>query len=132
MQKKQTLLFGIVLAIVTTLNFIPGIAVERNGTKLLFGIFEVGPGLEVLHYAMAAVLVVFGGLAANTRGVLVFAGTVFGLAALVGWIQGDHVLGLMDVNIADNALHTFFTVFLFTLAFALRDAPRVAAAAHQV
>ncbi|MEV0271217.1 DUF4383 domain-containing protein [Hamadaea sp. NPDC050747] len=125
MQRKQTLLFGVVMAIVTTLNFIPGTSVVRDGTKLLFGIFQVGPGLEVLHYAMAAALILFGLLARSTRGVLVTTGTIFGLAAIIGWISGDHVFGLMDVNVADNALHTFFALFLFTLAFALRDAPRV-------
>lgn len=124
MQKKLTLLFGIVLTLVTLSNFIPGMTEEKDGTKYLMGIFQVGTALLVLHLIIGLALVAFGAMASSTRGILTLTGVVFALVAVIGWIQGDSVLGIMNVNAADNGLHSFFAVFLLGLAFGLKDRAR--------
>jgi hypothetical protein len=51
---------------------------------------------------------------------LLFAGT-YGLVTIIGWMDGDDVLGLFPTDLADNLLHTFLT--LSALAFGLMSAP---------
>ncbi len=96
--KPLTLILGAVLAIIGLLGFFMD--------SPLFGLFEVDQLHNIIHVASGVVglLAAAMGFSAS-RAFLVIFGLVYGAVAVVGFVQGDTVLNLMDVNGADNWLH---------------------------
>lgn len=107
--KTLGLVFGVVFLAVGVLGFVP--ALTPSG-KLL-GIFEVETMHNIVHILsglLALGLSSMGGSYAKKY--LVGFGSVYGLVAVVGLIQGTTVLGLFDVNAADNVLHIVLALAL--------------------
>jgi hypothetical protein len=121
MQKKITLLFGIVIILVTLTNFVPAAVPEINDVKLLFGMFLVGMPLIVIHLATGAIGVIVATLTGYARRYLQIFGGLFALLAIAGFIGGNTILGLFDINLADNLLHTAFAAALLGAGFGLKD-----------
>lgn len=121
--RNFALIFGIVFILIGVLGFIPGITTEEG---LLLGIFEVSPLHNVIHLVsgLAALL----GAKSNAYARMYFQifGVVYALVAVAGLVQGDTVLGLIDVNMADNILHVIIAVAALGLGFGTKK-PEVAA-----
>ena len=116
MLKKLSMLFGIVFVATGILGFVPGVTNDQN---MLLGIFQVGTIHNIVHLlsGLAALL------AATAKGddyaQLYFRifGIVYGLVTLDGFIQGTTVLGLFDINMADNWLHAVLSVAILGIGF---------------
>jgi hypothetical protein len=128
--KKLATLVGVVLVLVGVLGFVPGITTDDN---LLLGIFEVNALHNVVHLLTGVAALVAAKSDAYARTFFLAFGVVYTVVALVGWVQGDTVLGIIPVNAADNVLHTLLAVSFLGAAFGLKardgsDAARPSAA----
>ncbi len=121
MQKKFTLFFGSVIVLVTLTNFVPAAVITTNGVKLLFGLFLVGLPLIVVHLATGVIGVIIAAFTKYARQYLRIFGSLFALLAIAGFIGGNTILGLFDINLADNLLHTAFALTLLGAGFGLKD-----------
>ena len=96
--RPVTWLLGLVFLAVGLLGFVM--------PSPLLGYFEVDSLHSIIHLASGAVAVVavLSGKSAARMFLMVF-GAVYLAVAMLGYIQGNTVLGLIDVNFADNVLH---------------------------
>ena len=92
-----TRILGVVLVIVGLLGFFM--------SSPLIGYFEVDTLHNIIHLASGVIALVVGGNHATARMFLIIFGLVYGLVAIVGFVQGSTVLGLFAVNSYDNLLH---------------------------
>ena len=103
-----TLVFGAVLLLVGLVGFVVDAGFDVgsgiDGDKLL-GIFEVSGIHNLVHIASGAVLLAASPKRASARLVAIAFGVVYLLVTIIGFIQGDNVIGLIPVNSADNFLH---------------------------
>ena len=86
----------------------------------LLGIFEVDSLHNIIHIlsgALALVAVSMGASAMTTYS-RVF-GIVYALVAVLGFVSGTTVLGLIAVNLADNVLHLVLAVVFLYLGFGI-------------
>lgn len=122
--QKLAKLFGIVFILIGVLGFIPGIT--SNGH--LLGIFEVNTLHNVIHLlsGIVALGASMSSLKASRMYFQVF-GAVYALVAIVGFVQGSTVLGLIGVNLADNLLHVVIAAAALYLGFGMKQ-PSVPAA----
>ncbi len=130
MLKKAALAFGVVLVLVGILGFIPAVeTTNSDGMKLLIGLFMVGTLHNIIHLVSggAALLGSTGESYAKTY-FRVF-GVVYGLVTIIGFIQGHTVLGIIDVNLADNLLHLVIAASALALGFGSFGGRRAAATA---
>jgi hypothetical protein len=102
------LIFGATLLLVGVIGFFADAGFDVgsgiDGDKLL-GIFEVSGIHNLIHIASGALLLAVAPKASIARlGALGF-GVVYLLVTVIGFIQGDNVLGIIPVNSADNFLH---------------------------
>jgi len=128
MLKNAAMLFGAVFLLVGVLGFIPALAPKDDmGMPLLLGLFMVGALHNVIHLASG----VFALLASKTDkyAKLYFQvfGAVYAVVTIVGFIQGDTVLGLIHVNLADNLLHLVIAAASLYLGFGVKSHDAVAA-----
>lgn len=117
--KTAALWFGIVLTVIGIAGFIPALTTEASdGHELLLGVFETDALHNVIHLASGVVAMLAASSASTSRLFFqIFAG-VYGLVTVVGILQGDTVLGLIPVNLADNLLHILITIFAAYYGFA--------------
>ncbi len=97
--KNFALLLGAVLTIVGILGFVL--------PSPLLGYFEVDTIHNVIHILSGVIglwAAMSGPSAAKTY--LIVFGLVYGLVAVLGFMNGENVLNLIGVNAADNWLHT--------------------------
>jgi hypothetical protein len=103
-----TLIFGATLLLVGIIGFFADagfdVGTGVDGDKLL-GIFEVSGIHNLIHIASGAVLLAASPKRATARLVAIGFGVVYLLVTIIGFIQGDNVIGLIPVNSADNFLH---------------------------
>lgn len=115
----QTLawVFGIVLTLVGVLGFVPGITSDM----MLLGIFSVDGLHNIIHIVSGlAALAAAWGLWSPRLYFQVF-GVVYGLVTVVGFLQGDTVLGLIGVNMADNVLHLVIAAVALYAGFGMKE-----------
>jgi hypothetical protein len=114
MAKKSALVIGIVFILVGILGFIPGNGIVGPGatfeTDALHNSIHLVFGLILLFVALKA--------AHKAAGTLKIVGVIYLLLAVIGFAQGDTVLGLVPVNGADNWLHLVLGVVIGALGFA--------------
>ena len=101
MIQKLAWVFGIVFIVIGILGFVPSLA--PGG--LLLGIFSVDAMHNVVHLVsgVLAILAAWGSARYARLYFKVF-GVVYALVTVIGFIQGDTILGLMMINTADNFL----------------------------
>ncbi|MEY4747719.1 MAG: hypothetical protein RLZZ416_768 [Candidatus Parcubacteria bacterium] len=118
MLQKLGWTFGIVFLAVGVLGHVPGIT--SNG--MLLGIFEIDGLHNVIHLlsGVAAIAAVYTS-AAYTRLYFKVFGIVYALVAVVGFLQGGTVLGLIAVNMADNLLHLVIAAVALWAGFGMKD-----------
>jgi hypothetical protein len=119
MIKNLALYFGIVLTAVGVLGFVPGVTSDG----LLLGIFQVDMLHNIIHLATGIVGILVGTSMASYASLYfkVF-GIVYGLVTVVGFVQGDTVLGLIMVNMADNILHVAIAAVALYIGFGMKSA----------
>jgi hypothetical protein len=116
--KTAALVFGVVFTVVGVLGFIPAVTPDSH----LLGIFHVDTLHNIIHLAsglLGLALASMGG--AYAKKYLVGFGAVYALVALVGIVQGNTVLGLIEVNLADNLLHVVLAVGLLGAGLTLPE-----------
>src|SRR3954466_1446582 len=120
MVRRIALAFGLVFIAVGILGFVP--AVTREGH--LLGIFHVNPAHNAVHLLTGAVALACAAASAHASQLFfrIF-GIVYGLVAILGFIQGDGMLlGLIANNMADTWLHTAIAAVSLFLGFGLHEA----------
>ena len=123
MIKTLSLVFGIVFLAIGLLGFVPA-RTDDNG--MLLGIFQVSALHNVIHILSGVAALLAASRSDYARLYFRVFGTVYAIVALVGWVQGTTVLGLIDVNLADNILHTVLAAAILAIGFALPDDAAVA------
>ena len=102
------LIFGATLLLVGIIGFFADagfdVGSDIDGDKLL-GIFEVSGIHNLIHIASGALLLALAPKRATARAAALGFGVVYLLVTIIGFIQGDNVLGIIPVNSADNFLH---------------------------
>ena len=115
----QTLawVFGVVLTLVGVLGFVPGITSDM----MLLGIFHVDGLHNIIHIVsgLAALAAAWGMWSARMY-FQVF-GVVYGLVTVIGFLQGDTVLGIIGVNMADNVLHLLIAAVALYAGFGMKE-----------
>lgn len=119
MVQKLAWVFGIVLLVVGVLGFVPGITTDM----MLLGIFHVDMLHNIIHIVsgLAAIAAAWGMY--SSRLYFQVFGVIYGLVAVVGLVQGDTVLGLIGINMADNVLHVVIAAVALYAGFGMKDAP---------
>lgn len=123
MIKKLALLIGAVFVLVGILGFVPALAPEHSdGMRYLLGIFMVGGVHNAIHL-LSGIAALWGGLTSEkyARAYFQIFGSVYALVTIIGFIQGDTVLGIFDVNTADNFLHLGLAVVILGIGFGVKS-----------
>ena len=117
MIQKLAWVFGIVFLAVGVLGYVP--AATPGG--LLLGLFMVDPLHNVIHIASG--LLVLGAVLMGNYARLYFQvfGVVYAVVAVVGFIQGDTVLGLIMTNMADHVLHLVIAAVALWAGFGMKE-----------
>jgi hypothetical protein len=111
--QKLTKWFGIILLAVGILGFIPPLAPEGK----LLGIFQIDTIHNVIHVLTGLVALFSAGSAASARGYFKIFGIVYALVTVIGFIDGESILGIFSINGADNILHLLITAVALYLGF---------------
>lgn len=118
MLKKIALVWGIIFVLVGIAGFIPGITTTNSaGMHLLIGLFMVGALHNIIHLATGIVSLATSNSERNARLYFQIFGVIYALVTIIGFIQGDTVLGLFGINMADNFLHLVITLVALYLGF---------------
>ncbi|MEK7509914.1 MAG: DUF4383 domain-containing protein [Patescibacteria group bacterium] len=117
MVQKLAWVFGIVLLLIGVLGFVPGITTD----SLLLGIFHVDMLHSIIHIVtgLAALAAAWGMY--STRLYFQVFGVVYALVTVLGFVQGDSVLGLFAVNMADNLLHLVIAAVALWAGFVAKE-----------
>lgn len=130
MFKKLATLFGIVFVVVGILGFIPALSpMHGGGMRYLLGLFMVGGVHNIIHLLSGIAALVAAGISEKYAQLYfrIF-GVVYALVTITGFIQKTTVLGIIDVNTADNFLHLGLAVVILAIGFGLKDRTELAAA----
>ncbi|MBI2610595.1 DUF4383 domain-containing protein [Candidatus Kaiserbacteria bacterium] len=115
----QTLawVFGIVFLAIGVLGFVPALTPDGH----LLGIFMVDPLHNVVHLLSGALAL--GAVLAGNYARLYFQvfGVVYAVVAVVGFLQGDTVLGLIATNTADHLLHLVIAAVALWAGFGMKE-----------
>jgi hypothetical protein len=123
MLKKVALVFGMVLLTIGILGFVPPLAPNDK----LLGIFKVDGMHNIIHILSGIAALIASKSEAYASTYFKVFGVVYALVMVVGFIQGDEVLGLITINMADNLLHLLIAGSSLYLGFGVK--PEVSAAA---
>ncbi len=123
MIQKLAWVFGVVFLVVGVLGFVP--AVTSDG--LLLGLFMVD-GLHNVIHLLSGLVAIGAAWGSGSYARLYFKvfGVVYGLVAVIGFFQGDTVLGLFMVNMADNVLHLVIAAAALWIGFGMKDSSSTA------
>ena len=118
MLKKAALIAGVIFVVIGIGGFIPALTTKDSmDMTLLLGVFMVGALHNVIHLASGVAALVSAKSEMYAMWYFRVFGIVYGLVTLLGFIQGDNVLGILDVNTADNFLHLGITLVSLYLGF---------------
>jgi hypothetical protein len=95
------LLFAGVFGWIASAAFDSGSDVQGD----LFLGFEVNGWHNLVHLLSGVVLLAAAGRRTSAKTIAILFGVVYGAVAIWGLVDGDSVLGLLPVNVADNILH---------------------------
>jgi len=118
MLKTLGWIFGVVMLVVGVLGYVS--AATPGG--LLLGLFMVDGVHNIIHLltGILAILAVWGSGSYARLYFQVF-GVVYALVTVIGFVQGDTVLGIIMVNMADNVLHLIIAVVALWAGFGMKD-----------
>lgn len=122
------LVFGATLLLVGILGFIAnasfGAGGDVNGSDFI--IFEVNGWHNLVHIASGLVGLALWRSPTSARTFALAFGAVYAIVTLLGFVDGNDVLGLIPVDAADNVLHLAISAagILAGLASTAHPAPR--------
>jgi len=118
MIQKLAWVFAIVFLAIGVLGFIPGITTADGH---LLGVFEVDALHNIVHLITGIIfaLVAWKYTAYTTLTFKVF-GVVYALVTIVGFVQGNTVLGLFAANMADHILHLIIAAVALYAGFGMK------------
>lgn len=110
MAKTLVMVLGVVFVVIGVLGFF---------NNPILGIFEVDAVHNVVHLLSGLVALFMASLGeASAKTYAKIFGLVYGLVAVLGLVMGEgKLLGLMQINNADNYLHILLTVVLLYAGF---------------
>ena len=109
--------FGVVLTLVGILGFVPGL----TSNDMLLGIFMVGGLHNLIHLVTGlAALAAAWGMYGSRMYFQVF-GVIYAIVTIVGFVQGNTVLGLISVNLMDNLLHLVIAAVALYAGFTMKE-----------
>src|SRR5678815_1114241 len=114
MLKTLSMVFGIVFLAVGILGFVPGVT---NDKDMLLGIFQVGTIHNAVHILSGLAALIAAKSEDYAQLYFRIFGSVYALVTIVGFVQKDTVLGLFDINMADNWLHLGLAVAILGIGF---------------
>ena len=119
------LLFGATLLVVGLVGFAANSSFDTgagvSGDELV--VFEVNGWHNLVHIASGLVGLALWRNPATARSFALGFGLVYGLVTLLGFIDGNDVLGLLPVNAADNVLHLLIALIGVGAGLASGPAP---------
>ncbi len=120
MLKTFSWVFAAVFLAVGALGFVPG---ATDGGMLL-GIFMVDMIHNIIHLATGVVALLVA-LSSDKHRRLFFQifGVVYALVAVIGLVQGNTVLGIIQTNMADHILHVVIALVALYVGFGMKDKP---------
>jgi hypothetical protein len=100
--------------------------------RYLLGLFMVG-GVHNFIHLLSGIAALLGALKSEKYAKLYFMifGSVYALVTIIGFIQKTTVLGIFDVNLADNFLHLGLAVVISSIGFGLKLPSTPAAPSNQ-
>jgi len=116
MLKQLSIVFGVVFLAIGVLGFVPG---ATNDQDQLLGIFQVGALHNIIHILSGVAALAAAKSEDYAQLYFRVFGLVYALVAIVGLVQGDSVLGLFDINGADNVLHVVLAVAILGVGFGI-------------
>jgi len=122
--KTTAIVFGIVFLLIGILGFVPAVAPD----EMLLGVFHVNAAHNIVHLLSGAIALACG-LASDGASRLYFRifGIVYGLVAVLGFVQGEgHLLGIISNNMPDVWLHVAISVLALILGFMPHHKPAIA------
>lgn len=122
MIKQLAIAVGAVFTLVGLLG-ITGILspTEADGHRHVLGLFAVD-GLHNAVHLLSGIAGIAAGLSSARASRLWFQifGAVYALVTVIGFVQGDTILGLLVTNTADNFLHLALAALLLGIGFGVR------------
>lgn len=117
--QKWAWVFGIVFLLIGILGFIPGITTDDGR---LLGIFAVDAMHNIVHL-LSGIVAVWTAATSAKAAMTYFRvfGIIYAIVTVVGFIQGDSILGLMTANMADNFLHLVIAVIALWLGYGMNE-----------
>ncbi len=103
MAKKAAMVFGVIFVLIGLLGFV---------NNPVLGIFAVNMLHNIVHILLGAILL----MASKGDGAskaLKWVAIIYLIVALIGFFVSGPVLGLIEVNSADNWLHLVLAIILF-------------------
>ena len=119
MIKKLAILFGVVFLLVGVLGFVPALSpTHSDGMHYLLGLFMVGGVHNIIHLLSGAAALAAGLMSEKyAQWYFRIFGSVYALVTVIGFIQKTTVLGIFDVNMADNFLHLVLAIVILGIGF---------------
>lgn len=112
MLRALAVIFGIVFIFAGVAGFLP----DFTQDGLLFGFFQVDSMHNIAHIATGVIAIMAATSFNFTKLFFQIFGIIYAVVAIVGfWRGGD--LFIMNVNFADNILHTVIGVVMLYLGF---------------
>lgn len=116
MVQKLAWVFAGVFIVLGILGYVPGVTADGH----LLGIFEVDPVHNIIHLVSGLIFAFAAWSSAQySRYAFIGFGIVYALVTIVGFLQGDTVLGLFGVNMADNVLHLVIAAAALAVGFGM-------------
>jgi uncharacterized membrane protein len=113
MAKKASIVFGIIFVIIGILGFFGNPIVGEGG------LFHTDTVHNIVHLVLGIILLAFA-KKSSAGTVLTVIGVIYLIVAIIGFISGTSVLGIFEVNAADNWLHLVLGIILGGLGLASR------------
>lgn len=105
MAKKLAMVFGVIFVIVGLLGFVSNPIVGKDA------LFHTDMVHNIVHLAVGVVMILMAGKAGRLA--LNLFGAIYLLLAVLGFVMGEgKLLGIMEINQADNWLHLVLGVVL--------------------
>jgi hypothetical protein len=114
--RLAAIIIGVVFVLVGILGFVPNPLVSATG------LFTVNTLHNLVHIVSGAVLLAGAYTALGSALALKIIGVIYGVVAILGLIVGPGMLlGLVQINAADNWLHVLLAVVILAAGFLLPD-----------
>lgn len=117
------LVFGAVLTLAGIIGFFVDASFDfgsdTNGDNLLG--FEVNGTHNIVHLLSGLLGLALWRSRRTAKAYALGFGAVYALVTIIGFIQGDNVLGIIPVNAADNVLHLAIAALGIAAGLATRD-----------